>query len=245
MGNQTRGVEEGQVSVARQLYQLQLIDTESEEKDQRLASVNDRLGESGDVVRARAAVVETEQGLGQLRARLRALELEAAGLSEKLRKNQERLYGGRIRNPKELSSLQDEAAALRRRRSDLEDDQLELMIAIEEEEAELAERQARLLQIEATWRDEQSALGAEKVELEQRLAELAEQRDAMRVRIAAGDLANYDDLRLRLGGTGVAPLKQGVCQACGVDVPTSVARSVERGEGMHYCTICNRLLTRG
>jgi hypothetical protein len=233
------------VSVTRQLYQLQHVDREWEEESQHLALVEGRIGESEDLIRARAAVVETEGQLGDLKKQARVLELEVASLNDKLKANQERLYGGRVRNPKELSGLQEEASALRRRRSDLEDGQLDLMITIEGQEAELAERQARLRQIEANWRQEQAALQAERQALELRMAELAEERDAMRARIRAADIALYDDLRRRLGGTAVALLKRGICQGCGVDVPTSMARAVERGEGLHYCPICNRLLHSG
>jgi predicted nucleic acid-binding Zn-ribbon protein len=239
------GVEEVLVSNVRQLYQLQLVDSEREERKHRLVEVEDQLGESSEVIRARADVLETEDELKGLTSRLRAVELEVAGLNAKLKANQNRLYGGRVRNPKELSSLQEEAASLRRRLSELEDDQLELMITIEEEEAELAERQARQGQIEATWRDQQAILRTEKEQLALRLAELEEQGDGLRARISAADLALYDDLYAGLGGTAVAQLRRGACQVCGVDIPTGVARAVERGEGMHFCATCNRLLYAG
>jgi predicted nucleic acid-binding Zn-ribbon protein len=233
------------VSVVRQLYQLQLVDGEWDEKRQRLEAVEERLGESQDVIRAREAAVETEGNLGMQRKQLRALELEIVALSDKLKANQDRLYGGRVRNPKELTNLQDEAAALRRRRSELEDEQLELMIAIDEQAAELAERKARLHQIETTWRQEQADLQGEKEKLERQLAELEEERGAMRTPLRAADRALYDDLRQQHGGTAVALLRRGICQACGVDVPTSLARAVERGEGTNYCPICSRLLYGG
>jgi predicted nucleic acid-binding Zn-ribbon protein len=233
------------MSTVRQLYKLQLVDGEWDEKGGRLANVEASLGETDDLIRAREAVVETEGLLEKQRQVLRALELEIAGVEDKLKVNQERLYSGRVRNPKELSNLQEEAAALRRRCSELEDEELELMIAIEEDEAELAERQARLRQIEGSWRDEQAALQSEKEQLELRILELEEQREEMRARIGPADLALYDDLRDRGGGTGVALLKRGICQICGVDVPTGVARAVERGEGIHFCPVCNRLLFGG
>ena len=233
------------MSVLRQLYQLQLVDSEHQDKSRQLAMVNEGLGESDEVIRAQEAVVQAEASLGELQADLRALELEIAGVNAKLKQNQDRLYSGRVRNPKELSNLQEEAAALRRRRSELEDGQLELMIGVEDGEAELAERQARSNQIEATWREEQARLQAEKEELEFRLAELEEECEGMRTRTGAADLALYDNLRSRLGGTAVVRLKKGTCTACGVDVPTSMARAVEHGDGMHNCPICGRLLHGG
>jgi predicted nucleic acid-binding Zn-ribbon protein len=243
---QSRGsVEEVLVSVVRQLYQLQLVDSEWAERSQRLARVEEGLGESEDLIRAREAVTETEGSLDELRQQMRVLELDIATVNSKLKQNQDRLYSGRVRNPKELSNLQEEADALRRRISELEDEQLELMIGIEEEEAELSERRARLRQIESTWREGQASLQSEKDELELRLVELGEARDALRASLGAADLAYYDDLRHRYGGTAVVQLKRGICQTCGVDVPTSVARAVERGEGRHYCPVCSRLLYGG
>jgi predicted nucleic acid-binding Zn-ribbon protein len=233
------------MSVLRELYQLQLVDSEREDKGLRLTEVKASIGESGEVVRAQQAIVETEASLNGMKVQLRDLELAIKGIEAKLAKNQERLYSGRVRNPKELSNLQEEASSLRHRQSDLEEHQLELMIGIEEEEAELAERQARLHQIEATWRADQDSLLAEKEELESRLAELEDERTAKRAHLGVADLAMYDDLRNRLGGTGVVLLRGGICQACGVDVPTGVARAVERGGDVNFCPTCDRLLYGG
>jgi predicted nucleic acid-binding Zn-ribbon protein len=233
------------MTVLKQLYRLQLVDSELTAKRERLTDVEEALGETQDLLQARAAAAETGEVLQGLKKRLRALELEVQAVSDKLRANQERLYGGKVRNPKELSGLQEEAGALRRRRSELEDHELELMIEHEGQEAELAERQARLRQIEAGWREDQARLQAEKERLALELHDLEEEREAMRAPIPPRDLADYDDLRKRYGGVGIALLKRGICQVCGVDVPTGVVGAVSRGEGRHYCPICNRLLYGG
>ena len=238
-------VREVSVSALRQLYQLQIVNSEHDDKARQLAMVNEGLGESEEVRRAAEAVAETEASLADLRTQMRALELEVGGVNAKLKQNQDRLYSGRVRNPKELSNLQEEAAALRRRRSELEDQELELMIEIEEAEAELSERQARHKQIEQSWRDEQARLRAEKEELELRLAELEEEIEGRRAQLGSADLGLYDGMRSRLGGKAVVRLKKGICTACGVDVPTSMARAVERGDGLHECPICGRLLFGG
>jgi uncharacterized protein len=233
------------MSVLKQLYRLQLVDSQWTARQERLAQVEESLGETQDLVQARQVVAETEEVLQGLRKHLRALEMDVSTVNAKLKANQERLYGGKVRNPKELSGLQEEAGALRRRRSELEDQQLELMIEMEGQEAELAERQARLRQIEAGWNEDQSHLRAEKERLAVELQELAEEREDLRAPIPARDLADYDDLRQRYGGVGLALLKGGICQVCGVDVPTGVAGAVSRGEGRHYCPVCNRLLYGG
>jgi len=233
------------MSVIGQLYQLQRLDLEREEKNCHLAEVEASLGETEDLKQARQMVAEMDGKLAGLRKQVRELELGVGTVEDKLKHNQDRLYSGQVRNPKELKSLQEEAAALRRHRSQLEDGELELMIAIEGGEAELAERQARLRQIEDSWRTDQAGMFAERDRLQQRLAELEEQSGGMRADIAKNDLAFYDDLQGRLGGKGIALLKDGLCQGCGVDVPMTVARAAERGQGLNYCPICDRLLYGG
>jgi predicted nucleic acid-binding Zn-ribbon protein len=233
------------MSVIGQLYQLQRVDLEREEKTSHLAEVEASLGETEDLQQARQMVTEMEAKLDGLRKQVRELELEVGGIEDKLKHNQDRLYSGQVRNPKELKSLQEEAAALRRHRSQLEDGELELMIAIEGGEAELAERQARLCQIEDSWRTDQAGMFAERDRLQQRLADLEEQSSGMRGDLGRKDLAFYDDLQGRLGGKGIALLKDGLCQGCWVDVPITVARAVERGQGLNYCPICDRLLYGG
>jgi predicted nucleic acid-binding Zn-ribbon protein len=228
-----------------QLYELQLVDTEREKLAGRHAEITASLRDSSDLDRAFEAVKAADAVVDGLKARLRDLELEIDGLNAKLRKNQDRLYSGRVKNPKELSGLEEEAAALRRRRSELEDDQLELMIEIEEEEAELAERQARLRQIQSTRDCDVAGWQEEVVRLEQDIEELDERREDMRSYLGPGDLALYDDRRSRLGGVAVVLLKQGICQACGVNLPTGVSYAVDRGDGIHFCPTCDRLLYRG
>ena len=233
------------MSVLGQLYRLQVIDAESDEKSERLVEVNANLGETDAVKQARQQVFDVEGRLGQMHKRMRELDLEVGGLDAKLKSNQERLYGGRVRNPKELAGLQEEAKALKRRRSDLEDQQLELMLGIEEGDAELAERRAQFQQAEAAWRADQAGLVSERDRLQLRLAELEDMRSGMRGQIRAGDLALYDDLRDRLGNNSIALIRSGICQVCGVDVPVTMVRTVERAQSFNYCPICNRLLYAG
>lgn len=231
------------MNAVKLLYQLQVLDSEWQERGQQLADVLSQLGETADLLSAREAVTEAEVALDRLRGKMRVRELDIAAVNEKLTQNQDRLYGPKARSPKELAALQEEAAAFRRRRSELEDGQLDLMIAIESAEVELDERRARLSQIESSWRADQASLQTEKENLEARLLELEEDCADQRSRIGSRDLALYDELKADLGGTAVVRLKQDICQFCRVNVPTGVARAVQRGEGTHYCPTCGRLLS--
>jgi uncharacterized protein len=227
-----------------QLYRLQQIDSEWDEKSERLAEIEQSLGLSDEVAEARESAAEADRQWKESRAKMRALELEVASIDAKLKANQERMYGGKVRNPKELSGLSDEAKSLKRRMAELEDEELELMLLAETRERESSQRGARMRQVEAQWQEQHAVLLAEKEGLEAHLHEIDELRSEVRSRIGRMDLATYDDLRVRLGGVAVALLKHGMCQVCGVDLPTAEAQAVERGAA-HFCPVCSRLLCSG
>jgi predicted nucleic acid-binding Zn-ribbon protein len=227
---------------AQRLYELQKVDSQLDAKSQRLAEVEESLGDTEVLRSARQVVANTEQAVAALQSELRELELEIKSVRAKLEQNQNRLYGGRVRNPKELSSLQDEAEALRRRVDSLEEDQLELMIGTEDEQAQLHEQRAHLDAVEGDWQEDQSRLRAEREALIEELAELRQERQDRAQRIEVNALDTYEHLRARFGGVAVALMKEEVCQACGVAMSFSRAQRVYQGEELVQCGACSRLL---
>jgi predicted nucleic acid-binding Zn-ribbon protein len=224
------------------LYRLQTIDLEIGNGQRRLEEVEADLGESEELRQARRAVQKAEGELSRWRTTLRDLELEARSLTAKITSAEERLYSGRVTNPKELANLQDEVSYLKRRRGELEDRQLEAMVEVEEYEAEVDSRKASLAQIEAEWSQAQKRLTGERSQLEERLARLEEERVKMEGMIGPEDLALYGELRGRKGGQAVALLKGGVCQACMVTLPTSQVQQVRSRDSLSFCSSCQRIL---
>jgi predicted nucleic acid-binding Zn-ribbon protein len=224
------------------LYRLQTIDLEIDNGKRRLREVQADLGESEELRQARRALQKAEDELSRWRTTLRDLELETRSLTAKITSVEERLYSGRVTNPKELANLQDEISYLRRRRSDLEDRQLEAMVEVEEHEAEVDSKKASLAQIETEWTQTQKQLTEEQSELEERLAHLKKERDKLERSIRAEDLALYGELCSRKDGRAVALLQGEVCQACRVTLPTSRVQETRSGDSLSFCSSCQRIL---
>src|SRR3546814_4302051 len=74
-----------------------------------------------------AAVARTDDAKHELVRSQQRLEDEIASLTDKATAHDKTLYSGTIANPRELQALQDEIAALKRRVSHLEDQEIELM----------------------------------------------------------------------------------------------------------------------
>jgi uncharacterized protein len=227
---------------ARALYQLQVLDTDIEQKSRRLKEVESQLQETDELRAARAAAEKAEKQLKEDRALLHRLELENQSLQGDIVEEERRLYGGRITIPKELRSLEDKIKNLKARRSRLEDDVLETMMAVEADEVVLTESQAALARVDAAWQTSQASLITERNQLKTGLARQSGERDALRAAIPPKDLGVYDNLYGRKGGRSVARVNVGTCGACGVSVSARQMQAIADGEELVPCSACERIL---
>lgn len=227
---------------AETLYRLQTIDLEIDERNRRLKEVKTILAGNEELLQVQQALQQGEKVLGRQRAKLRDQELEMRSLDNKIASVEDRLYGGRIKNPKELGNLQDEVRYLRRRRGELEDQVLETMIEVEDSEASVTEQQEGLSRLEDEWQETQVRLSAEREGLVSRLSQLKTKRAKLQKTIEAGDLVLYEDLRRRRYGQAVALLEGELCQACRVTLPSSKVQQARQGEVLTLCGSCERVL---
>lgn len=224
------------------LYALQQIDAQLARAKRRYREVQEHLGESEELQEARAAHKEAQAALSAARGRLHDHELETEGVNQKLRETDERLYSGRVRNPKELSDLQKESEYLKRRRSALEEDVLEEMMAVERLAARDEAAAERHATVETAWRSENADLSAEYDALRQELTTLLGKRKSVARHVSEPDMAEYDALRRLRGGVAVVAVRNDTCQVCHVQVPMRDVERARDGDLFMYCSGCERIL---
>lgn len=229
-------------SRAAALYALQEVDLEIDARRRRLAEIQAALSENQAVRQAQAEVATAEAELHRWQTRQRDLELEVASLASKLAETETLLYSGRIRNPKELSDLQAELAALGRYRRAREDELLEAMVKVEEQMEAVVAARRRLAEVEATTATAQANLRAEAAQAEARLKTLADERELHLMSIRTADLAIYEALRARKCGQAVARIEEGACSACGDALPSSRLQQARQSEDLITCANCERIL---
>jgi predicted nucleic acid-binding Zn-ribbon protein len=222
---------------------LQVLDSELSEQLSKLREAEALLGETAELRAARRALKKANQELATCGTRLRSLEMDLQGVNERIAATRERLYGGRVTNPKELSSLQQDLEYTDRSRQKLEDDVLTTMVLLDDCEKALATATDRLGDVDKAWQEQQASLTARIEQLQAQIAGLQEQRAGVAGRVSAGDLALYEDMKQKKGGRAVALLTAGMCQGCRVTVSTSKAQLVRRGAQLITCTNCGRILT--
>ena len=226
----------------RGLYDLQVIDLEIDEAERSLRLIESSLGESDELRSARESLDQASEWQGELRRRLRNLELDLEEVIEKRKTSEKSLYSGKVKSPKELSGLEQEVQLLKRRQVEVEDETLEVMSQLEAANERLEREKKRLERLEIRWGEEQAELKEKEATLSSRLSLLRERRESLQAAIAPEDLATYEDLRRRKGRQGVTLVQNGVCQGCGVAVSTSKVTKVLRGEELVHCANCERIL---
>jgi uncharacterized protein len=191
---------------------------------------------------ARRSLAQAESDLAHCRAVQTELEAAQSDAAGKLARAEAKLYGGSVRNPKELEDLQRDAAQLRRQLGLTEDQLLEALICSETATQAQGEQAAAVERLTADWERKQKALRAEQAQLKAKLpAELARQT-AVRQAVPATLLATYDNLRPRRGGRAVAQLDGDECSACLVAASPYTLDAARFGDEIVYCSNCGRLL---
>lgn len=232
------------MKLVQMLRDLQEIDREWDEKGRIYQSTKQQLGDEGPVETARSAQLSASENLRAASARLRNSELELETLQQKAREIEASLYGGRIRAFKELEDLRQEGEHLKKQIASLEDGMLEAMAQIDELRVTAQRAEVELEAFESQWKANHETLRNEYKVLRTRLQELQAGRKQIRDAMANSVLALYDEVRQKKGGTALAPMGDGRCQACCVAVPLSKVQAVLTDDVVVRCEGCDRILYR-
>ncbi len=228
------------MSIAKQLYQLQEVDLQIEAKEKAVERMTADLGESEVLLQTRATLAERKKRLEDLLTEQRSLEWEIEDITGKVNGFEKDLYSGRIRIPKELTSLQQEVGALKAKRTVLEDKALVVMEDADKTRQEVSRLVAELATVETEWKSQQDTLKTQ-IEIEKRsLADLSGKQQTMAREIDGPTLQLYRGLRQQKG-SAVARVEQGICRGCRISLPVHELQSVRSGT-LVQCSSCGRIL---
>ena len=228
------------MGVIKQLYQLQEVELEIESSEQALAQIASQLGESRAVVRARTELKLKQQHLEELKRQQHSAEWDIDDLVNKLTPAEEKLYSGRIQDPKELTNLQHEVDGWRVRRNQLEDKALEIMDQVELSTASVTTLSNELKTLEAGWHSQQQQLSTDMEQFKTTLSDLKHKRQLLSAEIDPQTVEFYQELK-KQKGQAVAKVEQGICHGCRISLPTTELQRA-RGDSLVQCSSCGRIL---
>ncbi len=225
------------------LFRLQHVDLELARVSAQRAGLNDGTPERAAGVAAAERLAGLRAEIVDRQARLRILDLELQSVQSKQKKVEGDLYSGRISNPKELASMQDEVAALGRTRDHLEDEVLGLLDEVERLEPQEQEARAALSAAEAALTRQLQAFEQGAAAAERDLADLAAKRAQVATALDDDLIRRYDRLREAKGGVAIVAVRGGICEGCHITIPERFRRRLEENpDALATCDGCGRIL---
>jgi predicted nucleic acid-binding Zn-ribbon protein len=177
-----------------------------------------------------------------LRTELSRIESDVAVVDARSARDAQRLAASS--NSKEAQGLESELASLARRKSDLEDAELELMEKLEQADASVAEQEALIAETNAQGA-ELSAEGKRVVaEATASFEAASRDRAAIAATVPADLLALYDKLAAR--GNGAALLRARTCEGCHMVLSGTDLNALRQAADdlVVHCPECGCILVR-
>jgi hypothetical protein len=230
------------MTVVQQLFDLLGIDNDIERYNQSIASVEMGLEDNHLLLETQQAVEGAQATLRKQEAERRDLELIAGSIQDKAKGVEGTLYGGTVRNPRELQDMQTELNLLREQQKLQEESLLLALEAIEETEQGLGNLESALQGIQTAWQREHKRLLVERAHLQKDSALLEEKRRSLSSLVSSEHLKLYDSLRPIRQGQAVAKVERGMCQGCRISLPTRVVQLARTSPKPVQCPSCSRIL---
>lgn len=226
------------------LWALQRVDSRLAAARASRAALDDGSALRAGVEEARRAAAESAARLHECQATIRDHELQLASTEAKQRKIEGDLYGGRISNPKELSSMQEELVMLARTRDHLEDQILALFDRVESLKEDASAADAARRSIEERLATHLAEYEAARARLDAEIDTLTAERAASAARVEPRLLKRYEGIAAQEGGVGIVPIQNGLCGGCHNQLPTGFVTRVRDGQ-LVICERCRRILYLG
>ncbi len=190
-----------------------------------------------DLKAQQAAGLQELEGLQKQR---RDTEAETLEMEDGIKKSRGRLM--EIKSNIEYKAMLKEIAFKEDQRDHRETRMLELMEQMESQKRALAEIEAQIKERQDDLAQRSAAVAAAVKKLAERQAGLEVQRKKLRKGVPVQLLKRYEFIRQRRNGTAIAPVQEGVCFGCHMNILPQQFIDLQKGIEILQCPHCQRIL---
>jgi predicted nucleic acid-binding Zn-ribbon protein len=228
------------INLAKKLYDLQLIDLEIKNIQSSISEIDRRLQDNETINSLKRDLDKISGDAVEVDRKKKDLEWDTEDIQKNIKQVNTKLYGGTVKNPKELIGFEQEAKSLKLKLKEKEDELLDLMTAEEDltKHKQLLKNKLRIAENE--WEKEGSILLADKKNLEVQLSGLTKQREQHMENMEDEALKLYEKISAKKG-FAVVRVEQGRCQGCRLSISMSEMQRA-RGGSLVQCSSCGMIL---
>ncbi len=226
------------------LLLLQKIDNEIAIEDSKRRCLPDRIrGKEEQIANLENKYQQESNGLKDLQLRIKRREMDAKAIIDKIEKNKNELYGGKISEIKELKQLQKVIETLQEEQDKIEED---LLILMDEEDNIKLKR--RVLEKEISELKEQLSEIKKQVEQEDSvIKQLIEQKEIEKKEVVKqindqSLVDRYNILWSDKNGEAIVEINGTICSGCNLSLPSDIIYHLQKDDCLIICPNCNRIL---
>lgn len=224
----------------RALGELQQLDLKLKKMEETLTLYPEQITQyNRELEELRQSVLSLKEQLSQQTKEKVSLERRLAESSEAIRKAEERLFV--IKTHKEFMALEKEIAEAKKTRSEIEDEILRSIEAIEKLQSEIDELDGKLKTKETEYGERIKSLTEELESIRATYEATREERKKVASSIRPEFLAIYNRVRGR-NGRGIVEARGQVCQGCFMNIPPQLYNEVVMNSKLIQCPHCQRIL---
>lgn len=230
------------MSAALGLLRLQQVDGRIDLLESELGRIRSELENNAVAATARRAMEAAEAEQREAEAGRMDAEQRARSQRSKLQQAEAALYGGSVRNPKELQDLQADVVSLRKHLATLDQAEVAWMERLDVAEKRSLFASQELDRVTGALRAEHAKLADRQIEILKHKEDFQAERQAAAEAISARWLEVYDELRRSKRGVAVAEISDGACAACGTGLTAALQQSARHAAELVLCPSCGRIL---
>jgi len=167
-------------------------------------------------------------------------EQEIRELENQLSRRKRRLL--EIKNNREYQACLREIDSIKREIKEKEDQLLELMTSLEALEGEIASGDKELEDRKKLYEEKKKELLGKSADLEKKIKRFESKRKKISQKIDPNLLKKFNFIKDKRNGIAVAPVDNGVCQVCHMNIPPQTFIELQKNERMHNCPNCQRFI---
>jgi len=228
------------MSLAKRVFELQQVELSIQGYIKQLEEMDLRIRRNDRFEQAQATLKVAEGEWAGIEKQYKELDAEAEALRAQVKRISDKLYSGKIKNPKELVGYEQEAGMLKASLDKKDDVLLDMMEKLESGRADIRKLKEEYKTAQGAWESEKIELQAQVDAVKQELSELEKKHGEMLVSIDRDALAAYEAVKSRKG-QAVVKVEQGRCLGCRVTLSVSELQHA-RGNAIVTCGNCGRIL---
>lgn len=224
------------------LWKLHEVDAAIAELRAKAAALDPGKKLMSEIKALEAKKAEAEKTYHELHGEQSDLELNQKSITDKLKKIDSELYGGKIVNPREVEAFQKDIEMLKKQRESQDGRIMELWElvppakeAVEAVEKAIAAKTAEL-------KEYQKKVVAYKAQIETAFKQKVAERPGAAQGIPPAILSRYDNIRQKHDGIAMTRVnKGGFCSTCGTHLAEKLIEAAKEGR-IATCEGCSRIL---